>query len=121
LRAARPRATRSHDPPSLITGGAVAGPRRLSWRSAAHPPPPPTPPPTPHPHPPPHPPPTPPPTHPPPHPPPQLILDLIKIRTSNGIGSRAKVTVRKAVADVYAATIDDKVGAGEGGCFRGGG
>jgi hypothetical protein len=45
LRAARPRATRSHDPPSLITGGAVAGPRRLSWRSAAHPPPPPTPPP----------------------------------------------------------------------------
>jgi hypothetical protein len=53
----------------------------------------------------------------PPHPcptptptPPQLILELIKIRTSQGVNARSKATVRKAVADVYAATIDDKVG-----------
>jgi hypothetical protein len=58
--------------------------------------------------------PRPPPTHlkpNPPHPdPPQLILDLIKVRQTTGLNARSKVTVRKAAADVYAATIDDKVG-----------
>jgi alpha-amylase len=39
----------------------------------------------------------------------QAILDLLDVRTRNGLDCRAKVTVRKAAGDVYAATINDKV------------
>lgn len=39
----------------------------------------------------------------------QAIIDLVQLRTKHGINCRSKVTVRKATADVYAATIDDKI------------
>jgi hypothetical protein len=37
----------------------------------------------------------------------------VEVRRRNTIGCRSKVTVRKASGDVYAATIDDKVGGRE--------
>ena len=40
-----------------------------------------------------------------------MILELLKIRKDWGLSARSKVVVRKAATDVYAATIDDKVGA----------
>ncbi|KAG1659688.1 hypothetical protein FOA52_004327 [Chlamydomonas sp. UWO 241] len=39
----------------------------------------------------------------------KAIMDLMAIRKRHGINCRSKVTVRKATADVYAATIDDKI------------
>jgi hypothetical protein len=39
-------------------------------------------------------------------------MDLLELRKTAGIHCRSKVLVRKAATDVYAATIDDKVGAG---------
>jgi len=39
----------------------------------------------------------------------KAILDLINVRKAHGIHVRSKVTIRKASADVYAATIDDKL------------
>ncbi|KAJ9522786.1 hypothetical protein QJQ45_019818 [Haematococcus lacustris] len=38
-----------------------------------------------------------------------LIIKLCELRKRHGLNSRSKVTVRKATADVYAATIDDKI------------
>ena len=40
---------------------------------------------------------------------PKVILDLIQLRKATGVNARSKVTVRKAAADVYAATVDDKL------------
>lgn len=39
----------------------------------------------------------------------QCILDLLAVRKKHGIDCRAKVTVRKAAGDVYAATINDSI------------
>ena len=39
----------------------------------------------------------------------QLIAELVKIRQAAGLNARSKATVRKAVGDVYAHTVDDKV------------
>jgi alpha-amylase len=39
----------------------------------------------------------------------QCILDLLAVRKRHGLDCRAKVQVRKAAADVYAATINDKI------------
>jgi Alpha-amylase C-terminal beta-sheet domain len=39
----------------------------------------------------------------------QCILDLLAVRKKHQLDCRAKVTVRKAAGDVYAATINDKV------------
>ncbi|KAJ9522476.1 hypothetical protein QJQ45_008233 [Haematococcus lacustris] len=38
-----------------------------------------------------------------------LIIKLCELRKRHGLNARSKVTVRKATADVYAATIDDKI------------
>lgn len=37
------------------------------------------------------------------------MVEMIKTRKRNAINARSKVTVRKAYADVYAATVDDRV------------
>jgi alpha-amylase len=37
------------------------------------------------------------------------ILDLLAVRKRNGLSCRSPVVVRKAAADAYAATIDDRV------------
>jgi alpha-amylase len=39
----------------------------------------------------------------------QCILDLLAVRKRHGLDCRAKVQVRKAAGDVYAATINDKI------------
>mmetsp|Transcript_26573 Transcript_26573/g.67656 ORF Transcript_26573/g.67656 Transcript_26573/m.67656 type:complete len:709 (-) Transcript_26573:349-2475(-) len=39
----------------------------------------------------------------------KAIMQLVELRKKYGINARSKVTVRKAAADVYAASIDDKV------------
>ena len=39
----------------------------------------------------------------------KTIMELVALRKRHGINCRSKVTVRKAAAEVYAATIDDKV------------
>ena len=67
--------------------------------------------------------PRPPPPAPAPPPPlaPQLILDVVQVRKAHAIHSRSKVTVRKAAADIYAATIDDKALGGGAGAAGGGG
>lgn len=39
----------------------------------------------------------------------QCILDLLAVRKRANLDCRAKVTVRKAAGDVYAATINDKI------------
>lgn len=39
----------------------------------------------------------------------QAILDLLALRKKHNLDCRAKVTVRKAAGDVYAATINDKI------------
>lgn len=39
----------------------------------------------------------------------KVIQDLVDLRRRHNINARSKVTVRKATADVYAASIDDKV------------
>lgn len=39
----------------------------------------------------------------------QCILDLLAVRKKHGLDCRAKVTVRKAAGDVYAATINDSI------------
>jgi alpha-amylase len=39
----------------------------------------------------------------------EAILDLLALRNKHNLDCRAKVTVRKAAGDVYAATINDKI------------
>jgi alpha-amylase len=37
------------------------------------------------------------------------VIGLVELRKKHGINARSKVTIRKAAADVYACTIDDKL------------